>query len=107
MFDSFNLVHQHHVETPFTMVTAAVPHALFSTLYGDGSLWELPNPDYVPLSAHFGTGMVADAAAMPVKCRNGLTGTAACLLTVVAFMTTAECCDAVYATHSLSLYPVC
>ena len=68
MFDSFNLVHLHHIETPFTMAAAAVPRALFSTLYdGSGSYWELPTPDYVPLSAHFGTGMVADAAAMPVR----------------------------------------
>jgi hypothetical protein len=57
MFDSFNLVHQHHVETPFTMAAAAAPRSLFSTLYGDGSLWELLNPYYIPLSAHFSTGI--------------------------------------------------
>jgi hypothetical protein len=50
MYNSLNLVHPHHVETPFTMATAAVPQALFSTLYGDGSYWELPTPDYVSLS---------------------------------------------------------
>jgi hypothetical protein len=74
---------------------AAAPRALFSTLYDDGSFWELPNPaEYVPLSTRFGTGMVADAAATAVECRNGLAGTAARSPTVVAFVATAEC-DAV------------
>jgi hypothetical protein len=105
MFDSFTLVHRHNSETLFTMAAAAaVPRALFSTLYGDGSFWELPNPDFVPLSTCFGTGMVADAVAIAIKSRNGLAGTATCSPTVVAFMTTAEC-DAIFVAQSLSPYP--
>jgi hypothetical protein len=80
-------VHQRHVET------------LFSTLYGDASLWELPNPNYVTLSPRF--------ASMANQCHEGLAGTAAGSPTVVAFTTTAEC-DVIYAAHSLHsllLYP--
>jgi hypothetical protein len=54
------------------MAAAAVPHALFSTLYGDRSYWELPNPDYAPLSERFGVGMVAKAAATATECRLAL-----------------------------------
>jgi hypothetical protein len=61
-FNSFNLVHWHHIEVMFTMAAAAAPRASFSTLYGDGSYWELPTPDCTPLSEHFGAGSAANAA---------------------------------------------
>jgi hypothetical protein len=59
------------------MATAAAPRNLFSTLYGDGSYWELLTPDYAPLSKWFGAGMAANAVTTPTKCRIGLAGTAA------------------------------
>jgi hypothetical protein len=87
------MVHRHHLEVPFTMAAAAVPHTLFSALYGDGSYWELPTPDYVSLSKWFGAGSAANIAATPNECHNGLAGTAARSPMVVAFVTDADCDD--------------
>jgi hypothetical protein len=86
------------------MATATVPRALFPTLYSDGSYWELPTPDYAPLSEQFGAGSAANIVATPTECLSGLAGIVARSPTMVAFVTD-EDCDAIFVAHSLSLYP--
>ena len=81
-------------------VTAAPP-PLFSHLYGDATLWDNPDPDYLTLINTFGSGMTPAAAP---ETQAGLAALSTRAPIVLTFVTDSEP-DHVYIGHLLTIFP--